>query len=115
MAESRDGELDHSAPTDPYAREAQTFPVLTPEQAGRVADYTAFFMLVEPGIGGLVEYGKTEQIFTAPRDKRTEEYVTGRFGSEATSAIVRVPVAMTKTRSKILVARSAIRARLGAT
>ncbi len=50
------------------------------QQAGRVADYTAFFMLVEPGVGGLVEYGQTEQIFTAPRDRRTEEYVTGRFG-----------------------------------
>ena len=50
------------------------------QQAGRVADYTAFFMLVEPGVGGLVEYGPTEQIFTNPRDRRTEEYVTGRFG-----------------------------------
>jgi len=50
------------------------------QQAGRVADRTAFFMLNDDGTGGLVEYGTTEQIFTAPRDRRTEEYVTGRFG-----------------------------------
>ncbi|MFA5034705.1 MAG: phosphate ABC transporter ATP-binding protein PstB [Candidatus Margulisiibacteriota bacterium] len=45
------------------------------QQAARVADYTAFFML-----GELVEYNATGKIFTAPRDKRTEDYVTGRFG-----------------------------------
>lgn len=45
------------------------------QQAARVADYTAFFML-----GELVEYDVTGKIFTAPRDKRTEDYVTGRFG-----------------------------------
>lgn len=45
------------------------------QQAARVADYTAFFML-----GELVEYDATGKIFTAPRDKRTEDYVTGRFG-----------------------------------
>jgi len=50
------------------------------QQAGRVADRTAFFMLNEKRHGSLVEYGSTEQIFTSPRDKRTEEYVTGRFG-----------------------------------
>ena len=50
------------------------------QQAGRVADRTAFFMLDEDRSGGLVEYGATEQIFTHPRDRRTEEYVTGRFG-----------------------------------
>ena len=50
------------------------------QQAGRVADRTAFFMLNSHGIGELVEYGSTEQIFTAPKDRRTEEYVTGRFG-----------------------------------
>ena len=50
------------------------------QQAGRVADRTAFFMLNEKRHGSLVEYGPTEQIFTSPRDKRTEEYVTGRFG-----------------------------------
>lgn len=45
------------------------------QQAARVADYTAFLML-----GELVEYGKTEKIFTAPGDKRTENYLTGKFG-----------------------------------
>ena len=50
------------------------------QQAGRVADKTAFFMLNENRRGSLVEYGDTEQIFTNPHDKRTEEYVTGRFG-----------------------------------
>ncbi len=50
------------------------------QQAGRVADRTAFFMLNEKRHGSLVEYGPTEQVFTSPRDKRTEEYVTGRFG-----------------------------------
>ena len=50
------------------------------QQAGRVADRTAFFMLNEQRHGSLVEYGPTERIFTSPSDKRTEEYVTGRFG-----------------------------------
>ncbi len=53
------------------------------QQAARVADRTAFFSLdVEDGnrAGVLVEYDDTEKIFTAPADKRTEDYVTGRFG-----------------------------------
>lgn len=45
------------------------------QQAGRVSDYTAFFLN-----GILVEVGKTENIFVNPRDKRTEDYITGRFG-----------------------------------
>ena len=45
------------------------------QQALRISDRTAFFLL-----GELVEYGETEQIFSQPRDKRTEDYVTGRFG-----------------------------------
>jgi len=45
------------------------------KQAARVADRTAFFLA-----GELVEYGVTEQVFTKPGDKRTEDYVTGRFG-----------------------------------
>jgi len=45
------------------------------QQAARVADYTGFFLL-----GELVEFDLTKTIFTAPADKRTEEYVTGRFG-----------------------------------
>jgi phosphate transport system ATP-binding protein len=50
------------------------------QQAGRVSDYTAFFMVDENRAGYLVEYGPTRQIFTNPRDKRTEDYITGRFG-----------------------------------
>ena len=45
------------------------------QQALRISDRTAFFLL-----GELVEYGDTEQIFSQPADKRTEDYVTGRFG-----------------------------------
>lgn len=45
------------------------------QQAARVADYTAFFLL-----GNLVEFDKTEKMFTKPADKRTEDYITGRFG-----------------------------------
>ena len=44
-------------------------------QAGRVADYTAFMYL-----GELVEFGKTNKLFTTPEDKRTEEYLSGKFG-----------------------------------
>ncbi|MBN2545097.1 MAG: phosphate ABC transporter ATP-binding protein [Spirochaetes bacterium] len=44
-------------------------------QAGRVSDYTAFLYL-----GEIVEYGKTDKLFTVPKDKRTEEFLTGRFG-----------------------------------
>jgi phosphate transport system ATP-binding protein len=45
------------------------------QQAGRVADSTGFFLL-----GKLVEFDSTEKIFTTPSDKRTEDYITGRFG-----------------------------------
>ena len=45
------------------------------QQAARVAEYTGFFLL-----GKLVEFDKTEKIFTTPSDKRTEDYITGRFG-----------------------------------
>jgi len=44
-------------------------------QAGRIADYTAFLYL-----GELVEFGPTERLFTAPKDRRTEEYLSGKFG-----------------------------------
>ena len=50
------------------------------QQAGRVSDYTAFFMMDEDRAGYLVEYGPTKQIFTGPTDRRTEDYITGRFG-----------------------------------
>ena len=45
------------------------------QQAARVSDQTAFFLL-----GEVVEFGKSEQIFSSPRDQRTEDYITGRFG-----------------------------------
>ncbi len=45
------------------------------QQASRVSDYTAFMFL-----GELVEYGETEKIFTTPTNRRTEDYITGRFG-----------------------------------
>ncbi len=50
------------------------------QQAARVADYTAFFMVDDTRTGYLVEYGESDQIFTKPKDKRTEDYITGRFG-----------------------------------
>ena len=45
------------------------------QQAARVSDYTGFFLM-----GELIEFGETSQVFTLPKDTRTEEYVTGRFG-----------------------------------
>ena len=45
------------------------------QQAARISDKTAFFLL-----GELVEFGPTEQVFSMPKDKRTEDYITGRFG-----------------------------------
>ena len=45
------------------------------QQALRVSDYTAFFL-----VGEMIEYGETKTIFSYPQDKRTEDYITGRFG-----------------------------------
>lgn len=45
------------------------------QQAGRISDQTAFFLT-----GEVIEYGETEQIFNNPKDKKTEDYITGRFG-----------------------------------
>ena len=45
------------------------------QQAVRISDQTAFFLL-----GDLVEYGNTEDMFSQPKDPRTEDYITGRFG-----------------------------------
>ena len=45
------------------------------QQAVRISDYTAFFLL-----GDLIEFGETEKLFSQPQDKRTEDYITGRFG-----------------------------------
>jgi phosphate transport system ATP-binding protein len=58
-------------------RERYTIVIVTHnlQQAARVADYTAFFLL-----GRLIEFGETDNMFTAPSDERTEDYITGRFG-----------------------------------
>jgi phosphate transport system ATP-binding protein len=45
------------------------------QQAARVSDYTAFFL-----VGDVIEFNATEELFTRPLDKRTEDYITGRFG-----------------------------------
>ena len=58
-------------------REQYTIVIVTHnmQQAARISDNTAFFLM-----GELVEFGETEQIFSMPQDKRTEDYITGRFG-----------------------------------
>ena len=51
------------------------------QQAARVSDLTAMMMLTDDGKSGtMIEVGETKTIFTRPHDKRTEDYVTGRFG-----------------------------------
>ncbi len=63
-------------------REQYTIVIVTHnmQQAARVSDYTAFFYTDESRTGILVEFDKTKKIFTNPEDKRTEDYITGRFG-----------------------------------
>lgn len=58
-------------------KESYTIAIVTHsmQQAARVSDYTAFFYM-----GEVIEYGPTDEIFTRPKNKRTEEYITGRFG-----------------------------------
>jgi phosphate transport system ATP-binding protein len=50
------------------------------QQAARVSDMTAFFLTDQDRAGTLIEYGETSELFTKPKDKRTEDYITGRFG-----------------------------------
>lgn len=50
------------------------------EQAARVSDMTAFMYIDDDRVGTLIEYAPTEEIFARPKDKRTEDYITGRFG-----------------------------------
>jgi phosphate transport system ATP-binding protein len=50
------------------------------QQAARVSDHTAFFMMDDDRAGYLVEHGPTNELFTNPKDQRTEDYITGRFG-----------------------------------
>jgi len=48
------------------------------QQAARVSDYTAVLMPDQSGVGRLIEQGPTGEIFTNPRDKRTEDYIRGK-------------------------------------
>ena len=50
------------------------------QQAARVSDWTTVMMMAEDRAGEMVEFGATREVFTNPRDKRTEDYITGRFG-----------------------------------
>ena len=50
------------------------------QQATRVSDYTAFMLMGEGRAGELVEYAPTQDLFNRPQDRRTEDYITGRFG-----------------------------------
>jgi phosphate transport system ATP-binding protein len=50
------------------------------QQASRVSEFTAFMLAAEDRVGRLVEYGETASMFTNPSDRRTEDYITGRFG-----------------------------------
>jgi len=50
------------------------------QQAARVADYSAVMMMAGDRAGEMIEFGPTRQVFTTPREKRTEDYITGRFG-----------------------------------
>ena len=50
------------------------------QQASRVSDFTAFMLMNERRAGELIEFGPTDDIFNRPRDNRTEDYITGRFG-----------------------------------
>ena len=50
------------------------------QQAARISDFSAFMLSDESGVGRLIEIDATKQIFTKPSDKRTEDYITGRFG-----------------------------------
>ncbi|HEX2515591.1 MAG TPA: phosphate ABC transporter ATP-binding protein PstB [Chloroflexota bacterium] len=63
-------------------KRAYTIAVVTHnmQQASRVSDYTGFFLAGEERTGRLVEYGPTADLFTNPKDERTEAYITGRFG-----------------------------------
>jgi phosphate transport system ATP-binding protein len=50
------------------------------QQAARVSDWTAVMMMSDDRAGECIEFGATNEIFTNPKDKRTEDYITGRFG-----------------------------------
>ena len=63
---------------------AQTYTIMivthSMEQAVRISDMSAFMMIGDDKVGTLVEYATTKEIFSSPRDKRTEDYITGQYG-----------------------------------
>jgi phosphate transport system ATP-binding protein len=63
-------------------KESYTIVIVTHnmQQAARVSDFTAFLLTDEQRAGNMVEFGPTSRIFTSPTDRRTEDYITGRFG-----------------------------------
>jgi phosphate transport system ATP-binding protein len=65
-----------------HLRDEYTIVIVTHnmQQAARVSDFTGFFLAGEDRAGKLIEYGPTGDLFTRPADKRTEDYITGRFG-----------------------------------
>lgn len=69
---------------DLMAEMAKTYAIIivthSMEQAVRISDMSAFMMIDEKKVGTLVEYATTKQIFSSPKDKRTEDYITGRYG-----------------------------------
>jgi phosphate transport system ATP-binding protein len=65
---------------DPIAKYTIAIVTHNMQQASRISDNTAFMLAGEERVGRLVEFAPTRQIFTNPRDKRTEDYITGRFG-----------------------------------
>ena len=50
------------------------------QQAARISQYTIFMLAEEDRVGRIVEFGETNQIFLRPKEQRTEDYITGRFG-----------------------------------
>ena len=63
-------------------REEYTIVIVTHnlQQAGRISDRCAFILSGDDGVGHIIEIGETQEMFTKPKEKKTEEYITGRFG-----------------------------------
>ena len=63
-------------------REEYTIVIVTHnlQQAGRISDRCAFMLSGDDGVGHIIEIGETQEMFTKPKEKKTEEYITGRFG-----------------------------------
>ena len=80
MLTARVDKVDRIVGLEVGADDYMTKPFSMREFLARVSDYTAFFYTDESRTGVLVEFGETGQLFTQPKDKRTEDYITGRFG-----------------------------------